>query len=322
MSVVIIGAVALLFIAIALGLYFFVFAKKDCTKITEEDECTEPCQWDTYGDKCIGEKDDLTPAPPTQPTPPGCSTYTTQDTCVSPCEWDSSMSKCGSPITPSGGGSTLSARDKKKMKCYSSRYHDVYEKYKAGGLGAVKSYYDEFGKAKNHDTSCDLKDSEALCYAAQNPEVFNAFGFDAGKAKKHYKDYGLEEVKPFSCRGGTFINSPIPKDAVIKIGAGAIQRLDTPERKYILQQQGDGNLAWNSTDEGAKWTLGSHVCGPGTTAIFQGDGNICVYGPNNCAKCTMSHDSAAKSHILVGQDDGTLYVDHGDKDTRSYIYEP
>ena len=107
----------LLLVGLGLGLYFFVFAKKDCKKITEEDECTEPCQWDTYGDKCIGEKDTLTAAP--TPTPPGCSTYTTQDTCVSPCEWDSSTSKCGSPIMPSGGGQTMSGYTKfggKKLK--------------------------------------------------------------------------------------------------------------------------------------------------------------------------------------------------------------
>ena len=91
-AIVMIGL--LLLVGLGLGLYFFVFAKKDCKKITEEDECTEPCQWDTYGDKCIGEKDTLTAAP--TPTPTGCSTYTTQDTCVSPCEWDSATDTCGS----------------------------------------------------------------------------------------------------------------------------------------------------------------------------------------------------------------------------------
>ena len=317
-AIVMIGL--LFMIAFGLGLYFFVFAKKNCTKITEEDECTEPCQWDTYGDKCIGEKDTLTAAP--TPTPTGCSTYTTQDTCLSPCEWDSSMSVCGSPITPSGGGSSLSVRDKKKMQCLAGRYHEAYKKYKAGGLDAVKSYYDEFGKSKGLNTDCNLSDYEAVCYTLQNPEVYNAFQYDRAKLRKHYDEYGRDKVARFNCRGGKFIGSDLPEDSTL-IYQGGIGLHNTPNNLYYLNQQGDGNLVWVKRGTGTQWSLGSHVCGNGTTATLQGDGNICVYGANNCAKCTMSNSPSAKGHVIVAKDDGKLYVDHGDGESgRSYIYEP
>jgi len=99
MSVAIIGIIALVVATLGIALYFLLNTKA-CKKHKTQDECKEPCKWDTYGDKCIGEKDTLTAAP----TPTGCSTYTTQDTCVSPCTWNSSTSVCGSSITPSGGG--------------------------------------------------------------------------------------------------------------------------------------------------------------------------------------------------------------------------
>jgi len=100
-AIVMIGLLFL--VGLGLGLYFFVFAKKECKKITDEDECTEPCRWDTYGDKCIGEKDTLTAAP--TPTPPACSTYTTQDTCLPPCTWNATTGACS---TSSGNGVVVS----------------------------------------------------------------------------------------------------------------------------------------------------------------------------------------------------------------------
>jgi hypothetical protein len=66
MSAAIIGVVLLLLAALGVGIYFMVSAKK-CKDYETQDECKEPCQWDTYGYKCVGEDDDLTPAPPTSP---------------------------------------------------------------------------------------------------------------------------------------------------------------------------------------------------------------------------------------------------------------
>ena len=69
MSAAIIGVVLLILIGLAVGIYFLLNAKK-CEDHETQDECKEPCQWDTYGGKCIDEEATLTPAPAPAPAPP------------------------------------------------------------------------------------------------------------------------------------------------------------------------------------------------------------------------------------------------------------
>jgi len=228
-AIVVIGL--LLLVGLGLGLYFFVFAKKECKKITEEDECTEPCQWDTYGDKCIGEKDDLTPAPPTQPTPPTCSTYTTQDTCVSPCAWNSSTSKCGtssSSPTPTSYDDISFVVPTKTIEladidedttraeaplpeCYMSRYADIRQAFKGRDVplkGAAQHYktYTTNG-TENRNTTCYMTDNEAQCYIDRYPDVKVFAGNKQSKkldrARKHYYEIGHGEGRDFTCGATT-----------------------------------------------------------------------------------------------------------------------
>lgn len=58
---IIIFAVILL-VGLMVGLYFLSSSKK-CADHETQDDCKEPCQWDTYGGKCIDEDEDLTPGP-------------------------------------------------------------------------------------------------------------------------------------------------------------------------------------------------------------------------------------------------------------------
>lgn len=67
MSAAIIGVVLLILIGLAVGIYFLLNAKK-CEDHETEEECKEPCQWDTYGGKCIDEEATLTQAPAPAPT--------------------------------------------------------------------------------------------------------------------------------------------------------------------------------------------------------------------------------------------------------------
>jgi hypothetical protein len=68
MSAAIIGVVLLILIGLAVGIYFLLNAKK-CEDHETQDECKEPCQWDTYGGKCIDEEATLTQAPAPAPAP-------------------------------------------------------------------------------------------------------------------------------------------------------------------------------------------------------------------------------------------------------------
>lgn len=61
-----IGVVLLFLVGLGVGIYFLMNAKK-CEDHETQDDCKEPCQWDTYGGKCIDENGILTPAP--TPTP-------------------------------------------------------------------------------------------------------------------------------------------------------------------------------------------------------------------------------------------------------------
>src|SRR6056300_1638249 len=65
-AAVIIGVVLLLLAGLGVGIYFLLNAKK-CKDYETQEECKEPCQWDYYGNKCIDEDEDPTPAPANDP---------------------------------------------------------------------------------------------------------------------------------------------------------------------------------------------------------------------------------------------------------------
>jgi len=66
MSAAIIIVVLVLLAGLGVGIYFLVNAKK-CKDHETQEDCKEPCQWDYYGNKCIDEDDNLTPAPANDP---------------------------------------------------------------------------------------------------------------------------------------------------------------------------------------------------------------------------------------------------------------
>ena len=109
----------------------------------------------------------------------------------------------------------------------------------------------------------------------------------------------------------TFHSSTLPSDATIVEPGEITDVIKSPNNAYTLVLQGDDNLCVNSATA-AKWCLMSQDIVNGR-AYFQRDGNICVYGDNNGAKCTMSHNSDVPrgQHRLVLKNDGTVYVDHG-----------
>jgi hypothetical protein len=61
MNVGVIIAVLLILGGLGVAIYFLVNAKK-CKDYDTQDDCKEPCQWDTEGNKCIEEDEDLTPS--------------------------------------------------------------------------------------------------------------------------------------------------------------------------------------------------------------------------------------------------------------------
>ena len=56
MSVAVIGIILLILAGLGVALYFFLNTKA-CKEHETQDDCKEPCKWDTYGNKCIGEDD-------------------------------------------------------------------------------------------------------------------------------------------------------------------------------------------------------------------------------------------------------------------------
>ena len=63
MDPIIILVILLVLVGVGVGIYFLM-TMKACKDHETQDDCKEPCQWDTYGAKCIDEDDVLTPRPP------------------------------------------------------------------------------------------------------------------------------------------------------------------------------------------------------------------------------------------------------------------
>ena len=338
----------LLLVGIGLGLYFFVFAKKDCKKIEKEDECTEPCQWDTYGNKCIGEDDTLTAAP-SRPTPPD-----------EPAD-ENVVERRG----PTGATGVTGVSDG-RWRCYAGRYGDAYAAYKQNNsLQDVEEHYETIGKSKGWNTTCTLTGDELGCYALQNPEAFSNFGYttNAGDATgkrlaQHYKEVGRESVARFNCQGGKLAASAIPEDASILTprefnfdrgnrryttlmtspnGLYTLSMYQETRRGRIFVRKGNTNIATilDSTVSAADYTAGYTKL----RAWFSGyDGNLFLrwYKPNGSGGYksgvyinsgfpgTTDASVPSNQHVLVLTNSGKLYMDHGEgsSDEIAVLYDP
>lgn len=197
MNFIVILVILLILAGVGVGIYFTMNGgAKKCDEVTVQADCKAPCKWDTYGYKCIGEKDPMTPKPIQQD--------------------DSSTS-----AKTEGNGDAGAVAGSDKWKCYAGRYGDAYEEYlKNKSLDDVKEHYETVGKAKGWNTSCTLTPDEAGCYTLQNPEVFENFGYTLDSRynknqRKHYLDVGRDKVARFNCQGGALAASEIPENASI-----------------------------------------------------------------------------------------------------------
>jgi hypothetical protein len=330
MSAAIIGVVFLIvLVGLGVGLYFFLNGKK-CKDYETQDECKEPCQWDTYGYKCVDEDDDLTPAPPA----PADDSETSQRE-SQPTELE------GTTQAPSGN----------KWKCYAGRYGDAYEVYKANkSLDEVKEHYDTIGKSKGWKTSCTLSPDELGCYTLQNPEVFDNFGYTLStrsnaKHRKHYKDVGRDEVARFNCEGGQLGDSTFGDDEAIltprEINIDRRHRkytyiLTSPNGEYSLalyHERRRGRFFLRKGNSNRVTILDSQLSQADYEAGYTKlrawlsgyDGNLYMrwYKPNGSgghkagkyinqfAPGTTYNQTKSNQHVLVLTDTGKLYVDHG-----------
>jgi len=323
--------VLLLLVGLGVGIYFLVSAKK-CKDYETQDECKEPCQWDTYGNKCIGEDDNLTPAPPAQPV------SVEQE----------ANEQVARVVEPQGTETTAN-----KWKCYAGRYGDAYEEYlKNTSLDDVKEHYETVGKAKGWSTSCILTPDEAGCYTLQNPEVFENFGYNLDSRynknqRKHYMDVGRDKVARFNCQGGTLAASEIPENASILTPRElAIDRrngkytnwLKSPNGLYTLRiyfQNRRGRIivtkgnqsyrevtpildsALSQADYNAGYRkLRAWLNGNGLLYMrwYKEDGRggykSAVYASSNVPE-SQNTQVKLNQHALVLTDSGKLYVDHG-----------
>ena len=329
----IIIAVLLILAGLGVAIYFLVNAKK-CKDHKTQDDCKEPCQWDTYGNKCIEEDDDLTPAPPAEPVE--------VDT-AEPAERQSRQSEPEGTSQQSGSGN--------KWKCYAGRYGDAYAVYQNNkSLDEVKEHYDTIGKSKGWKTSCTLSPDELGCYTLQNPEVFDNFGYTLdnrynAKHLKHYKDVGRDEVARFTCEGGQLGDSTFgddeailtPREININRRNGAYTYLLTsPNGEYRLalyHETRRGRLFLRKGNSNIVTILDSQLSQADYNAGYTKlrawlsgyDGNLYMrwYKPdgsggykagkyiNTFAPGTTNNQTKSNQHVLVLTDTGKLYMDHG-----------
>lgn len=333
MSAAIMGGVALLLIALGVGLYFLL-SKKACKDHETQDDCKEPCKWDTYGNKCIKGDENLTAAPVITPTPPD----------------DDDKDDDQSSPTPTTDGS--------KWKCYAGRYGDAYAEYlKNKSLDDVKKHYETVGKSKGWSTSCTLTADDVACYSLQNPEAFSNFGYSRSTSDKtgtnlakHYKDIGRENVARFNCRGGKLATSTIPENASIltprefnfnRTNGAYTTILTSPNGLYslaIYNETKRGRLFFKKGNANVHTLLDSQLSNTdyeaGYTKLrfwFSGwEGNVffrwfkpdggnwrdhksAVYlssGRDGFANSTVTNNQ----HALVLTDTGKFYIDHGTGD--------
>src|SRR5210317_257020 len=329
MSAMIMIVVLLLLVGLGVGIYFLVSAKK-CKDYETQDECKEPCQWDTYGNKCIGEDDNLTPAPPAQPV------SVEQE----------ANEQVARVVEPQGTETTAN-----KWKCYAGRYGDAYAEYmKSSDLGDVEEHYDTIGKSKGWKTTCTLTPDELGCYTLQNPEVFDNFGYTLDsrynqKQQKHYKDVGREKVARFNCEGGQLGDSTFGDDASIltprefnidRRNRRYTRLLVSPDGGYTLRiyhETRRGRIFLTKGNSNILTILDSQLSqadyDAGYTKLrawFSGyDGNLYMrwYKPdgsgghkagkyiNSFASGTTNNQVKSNQHVIVLTNSGKLYIDHG-----------
>ena len=320
MSFIVILVILLILAGVGVGIYFTMNGgAKKCDEVTVQADCKAPCKWDTYGYKCIGEKDPMTPKPIQQ-------------------DDSSTSAKTGG----NGGAGAVAGSD--KWKCYAGRYGDAYEEYlKNKSLDDVKEHYETVGKAKGWNTSCTLTPDEAGCYTLQNPEVFENFGYTLDSQynknqRQHYLDVGRDKVARFNCQGGTLAASEIPENASIltprelpinRSNKQYTNWLTSPNGLYTLRiyfenrrgqvfvTKGNSNVTkiLDSPLSQADYDAGYRKL----RAWFDGNGLLKMRwyqqtGSNYKAEVNASSgNSTVKSnqHAIVLTDSGKLYVDHG-----------
>ena len=328
MSAMIIGVVLLLLVGLGVGIYFLMNAKK-CKDHGTQGECKDPCQWDTYGGKCIDEGDSLTPAPAPAPAPTEQADPT------------SSARTGGS--APEGTPS-----DDNKWKCYAGRYGAAYAEYQENNsFDDVKDHFDTIGKSKGWKTTCNLTPDEVACYTLQNPEVFENFGYQIGgtQQRNHYKDVGRDAVARFNCVGGKLGDSTIPDNASIAtprefsinqqhgaytdllVSPNGVYRLRIyreTRRARLFLTKGNNNIVTifdsqlSQSDYNAGYTkLRGWFSGSEGNLYFRWykengrDGYKSPVYINTYAPGTTNNTVTSNQHVIVLTDSGKLYIDHG-----------
>jgi len=155
MSAFIIVIILLLLVGAGVGIYFLVGEKKACSEYDTQDNCKSPCKWDTYGGKCIGEKDAMTPAPPQQPAP------------------DASQSAKETVEETSGFSAIDKAKGHPKSTGVSSHIpfpRGVWRMVRAGGADNAEVCY-EYAK-NNNLTNWGWRKGDKSCWSYMDPTLF------------------------------------------------------------------------------------------------------------------------------------------------------
>lgn len=104
------------------------------------------------------------------------------------------------------------------------------------------------------------------------------------------------------------VSRPVAGEVTIGHSFGKGVKLFSPNRKYFLTFQNDGNLVLYKTDGKGFWS--SETQNRGHSAIFQNDGNLVVYDKANKA-IWLSDSQNKNARALRVQDDGNLAMYDG-----------
>ncbi|HSX29692.1 MAG TPA: hypothetical protein VLE73_03985 [Candidatus Saccharimonadales bacterium] len=114
-------------------------------------------------------------------------------------------------------------------------------------------------------------------------------------------DGNLVVVKGSAWWASGAVNSRLNGGEILK----ANQFIQSPDRRYRMVMQGDGNLVVYGPS-GATWASNHTNRQSGSTLEMQGDGNLVVYGPGHIALWASGRFGSYPS--LVGQNDGNFVV--------------
>lgn len=122
-----------------------------------------------------------------------------------------------------------------------------------------------------------------------------------------------------------FFDSDIPTDATI-IQPGELvkgKKYETPNGRYHLLFQDDGNLVWVEDGKGTIWSLESGGAGSNAKARLLSDGNLCVIGKEKTVCGNSDNTEVPKGrHLLILKNDGRLYLDSGGGSRETYNFYP